>query len=86
MRVHLRNVVHSAIERGLVVGHHRVNKLTKPKETYMDVVVAMMLSQSMQSVMRCCRLTKMRTMMMPSSHWMCYIASIPVGIVVNCKM
>ena len=43
MRVHLRNVVHSAIERGLVVGHHRVNKLTKPQQKDMDVVVDTML-------------------------------------------
>lgn len=43
MRVHLRNVVHSAIERGLVVGYHRVNKLTKPQQKDMDVVVDTML-------------------------------------------
>ena len=39
MRVHLRNVVQSAIERGLVVGHHRLTKLSKSRQNDMDTFV-----------------------------------------------
>jgi hypothetical protein len=50
MRVHLRNVVHSAIERGLVVGHHRVNKLSKPQQKDMDMVVDTMMKSVWESL------------------------------------
>lgn len=50
MRVHLRNVVHSAIERGLVVGHHRVGKLPKPQQKDMDAVVDTMMKSVWESL------------------------------------
>jgi len=39
MRVHLRNVVYSALERGLVMGYHRVNKLPKHQQKNKDSVI-----------------------------------------------
>jgi hypothetical protein len=39
MRVHLKNVVHSAVERGLVIGYHRLQKLPKIKRANSDVMV-----------------------------------------------
>lgn len=50
MRVHLRNVVHSAIERGLVVGHHRVAKLPKPQQKDMDAIVDTMMKSVWESL------------------------------------
>jgi len=50
MRVHLRNVVHSAIERGLVVGHHRVDKLAKRQQKDMDMVVNVMVNSVWESL------------------------------------
>jgi len=50
MRVHLRNVVRSAIERGLVVGHHRVNKLPKLQQKDMDAVVDTMMKSVWESL------------------------------------
>jgi fructose-1,6-bisphosphatase len=50
MRVHLRNVVHTAIERGLVVGHHRVSKLPKPQQKDMDAVVDTMMKSVWESL------------------------------------
>lgn len=50
MRVHLRNVVQTAIERGLVVGYHRVHKLSKPQQKNIDVVVDTMLQSVWSSL------------------------------------
>lgn len=50
MRVHLRNVVYSALERGLVVGHHRVNKLPKLEQKNMDTVVYTMMKSLWESL------------------------------------
>ena len=50
MRVHLRNVVQSAIERGLVMGHHRVTKLSKPQQKDMNMVVDTMMKSVWESL------------------------------------
>jgi len=50
MRVHLRNVVQSAIERGLVVGHHRVSKLPKTQQKDMDAFVDTMMKSVWESL------------------------------------
>lgn len=50
MRVHLRNVVESAIERGLVVGHHRVSKLPKQQQKDIDAFVDTMLKSVWESL------------------------------------
>lgn len=39
MRVHLKNVVHAAVERGVVIGYHRLQKLPKTKRTDSDIMV-----------------------------------------------
>lgn len=39
MRVHLKNVVHSAMERGVVVGYHRIDKLPQQKRSDSDTIV-----------------------------------------------
>lgn len=43
MRVHLRNVVHAALERGMVAGYQRVNKLGKPQQKDLGIVIPMMM-------------------------------------------
>lgn len=50
MRVHLKNVVQSAVERGVVTGYHRVSKLPKVKRTNADVVVDTMLHSIWESL------------------------------------
>lgn len=50
MRVHLKNVVHSAMERGVVVGYHRITKLPKTKRNNSDVVVDTMLQSIWESL------------------------------------
>jgi hypothetical protein len=50
MRVHLRNVVESAVERGVVMGHHRVSKLPRQKQKDPDVVVDTFLKSIWESL------------------------------------
>lgn len=50
MRVHLRNVVESALERGVVKGHHRITKLPKKKQDDFDVVVDTMMKSIWESL------------------------------------
>lgn len=50
MRVHLKNVVHSAVERGIVVGYHRLNKLAKTQQHDDHVRVDTMLKSIWESL------------------------------------
>lgn len=50
MRVHLHNVVYSAIERGVVMGHHRVSKLSRQKQKDPDVIVDTMIKSIWESL------------------------------------
>ena len=50
MRVHLKNVVHSAIEKGVVVGYHRVSKLPARKRKNSDVVINTILTGIWESL------------------------------------
>lgn len=50
MRVHLRNVVESALERGVVKGHHRITKLPKKKQEDFEVVVTTMMKSIWESL------------------------------------
>lgn len=50
MRVHLKNVVQSALEKGVVVGYHRVEKLSKHKRSDMDAVVDTMMKSLWESL------------------------------------
>lgn len=50
MRVHLRNVVYSAVERGVVMGQHRVGKLSKHKQKDIDLVVDTLMKSIWESL------------------------------------
>lgn len=50
MRVHLRNVVESALEKGVVKGQHRITKLPKKKQENFDVVVNTMMKSIWESL------------------------------------
>lgn len=50
MRVHLKNVVQSAIEKGVVVGYHRVSKLPARKRNNGDVVITTILTGIWESL------------------------------------
>lgn len=50
MRVHLKNVVQSAVERGVVVGYHRINSLPKTKRANNDIMIDTMLTSIWESL------------------------------------
>jgi hypothetical protein len=50
MQVHLKKVVQSAVERGVVVGYHRINNLSKTKRANTDVMVDTMLTSIWESL------------------------------------
>jgi hypothetical protein len=50
MRVHLKKVMQSAVEQGVVVGYHRIDKLPKNKRANTDVMVDTMLMSIWESL------------------------------------
>lgn len=50
MRLHLKNVVHSAVERGVAVGCHRLSKLSKVKRANNDIMVDTILHSIWESL------------------------------------